>query len=50
MKKRRDPTWRFRLALGRKVVRDKTKYSRKLKHKPRLPRRGSSYARAAQVS
>ncbi len=47
MKKRRDPTWRFRLALGRKVVRDRTKYSRKLKHKPRPSRRGSSHGRAA---
>lgn len=47
MNKRRDPTWRFRLAMGRKVVWDKTKYSRKLKHKPRLPRRGSSNLRAA---
>jgi len=42
MIKRRDPTWRFRLALGRKVVRDKTKYRRKVKHKPRHHRRGSS--------
>lgn len=47
MKKRRDPTWRFRLAMGRKVLRDKTKYSRKVKHKPRPPRRGSSYPEAA---
>ena len=47
MKKRRDPTWRFRLAMRPKVVRDKTKYSRKVKHKPRLPRRGSSYPKAA---
>ena len=42
MKRRRDPTWRFRLALGRKVIRDKTKYSRRTKHKPRSSRRGSS--------
>ena len=47
MKKRRDPTWRFRLALRSKVVRDKTRYSRKIKHKPRLPRRGFSYLKAA---
>ena len=42
MRKRRDPTWRFRLALGRKVTKDKTRYTRKVKHKPRPSRRGSA--------
>jgi hypothetical protein len=43
MRKPRDPTWRYRLALGRKVTRDKTRYTRKVKHKPRRPRRGSAF-------
>lgn len=43
MRKRRDPTWRYRLALGRKVTRDKSRYTRKVKYKPRPPRRGSFY-------
>lgn len=31
--KPRDPSWRVRRALGHKIVRDKTKYRRKEKHK-----------------
>jgi hypothetical protein len=31
--KHRDPNWRWMRALGHKVVKDKTLYSRKLKHK-----------------
>lgn len=31
--KRRDDYWRVRRALGHKVVRDRTKYTRKVKHR-----------------
>ena len=33
--KKRDPSWRWRRALGHKIVRDKTRYTRKSKHKAR---------------
>jgi len=31
--KRRDPYWKWLRAVGHKVVRDRTSYNRKLKHK-----------------
>ena len=31
----RDPYWKGRYALGQKIVRDRTKYSRKEKHRGR---------------
>lgn len=43
--KRRDPSWRFRHALGHKVEPDRTKYSRKSKHRqsPRNPTGGFDF-------
>jgi hypothetical protein len=41
MKPQRDPTWRVRRSLGHKVVRDRTKYRRKAKHKKKPPSKNS---------
>jgi hypothetical protein len=43
--KRRDPSWRYRHALGHKVEPDRTKYTRKTKHKqsPRNPTGGFDF-------
>jgi len=34
----RDPAWRWRRALGQKVVKSRKLYTRKTKHKPRSSR------------
>lgn len=49
--KRRDPSWRFRHALGHKVEPDRTKYSRKPKHKqsPRNPTGGFDFGAGHQT-
>jgi len=39
--KRRDPAWRWRQALGHKIVKSKKAYTRKAKHKKPRPRAGA---------
>lgn len=41
--KLRDPSWRVRRALGHKVVEDKTRYSRKAKHRKDLRKDGGFF-------
>lgn len=36
MKKLRDPFWKFRRLLGHKIVRNKKRYSRKVKHAEKI--------------
>ena len=41
--KPRDPSWRVRRELGHKVVEDKTRYSRKTKHRKNLRKDGGFF-------
>ena len=48
--KLRDPSWRARRALGHKVVEDKTRYSRKAKHRKDLRKDGGFFMPGKDIS